>query len=67
MANLESLQRQCAKCGNSIPELDLVEATLQSPEMQGSGETQAIFLHRACLFEFVDSNVPLHPDLLPSG
>jgi hypothetical protein len=67
MANREGFQGQCAKCGTSIPELDLVEATLQSPEMRESGETQAIFLHRPSLFEFVDSSVPLHPDLLPSG
>lgn len=55
---------QCAICQRPVLEKDLVTVTLQSAEMEREGESQTLFVHKACLRQTVDPTVPLHPDLV---
>ena len=53
----------CAFCGDPVPEVDLVYLTVENGEMRRNGETQALYVHAACLRSAVRHEAPLRPDV----
>ena len=51
----------CCFCGKCMEREKAVELSIWTEEMED--ESQALFAHKDCFVNSIDSSVPLHPDL----